>query len=146
MIISTLLSATGRFSISPNRNSTCFVPIFSAFLLDLEIMSGVMSTPITFPVSPTSLAAKKLSNPPPLPRSTTVSPALREPMATGLPQPSPMFAPSGTLSISPFEYPINSDICSTEKPGTPQPHDAAWLAPAEVLEGPQQDAVWLGPE
>jgi hypothetical protein len=51
-MISALLSATGKCSISPNRKSTLVVPIFTAFFLALEIISGVMSTPMTWPVLP----------------------------------------------------------------------------------------------
>src|SRR4030042_3301338 len=64
-----------------------------------------MSTPMTRPFLPTLLAARKQSNPAPEPRSSTVSPALREARATGFPHPSPRLAPSGTLSTSSSEYP-----------------------------------------
>ena len=140
MIISALLSATGRCSISPNRNSTLAAPIFSAFFLALEIISGVMSTPMTCPLSPTCLTARKQSKPPPLPRSTTVSPGLSEARATGLPQPSPIFAPSITPAISSFEYPMTVDICSGVTSELPQQEAAAFVS-AEVSDGPQQDAV-----
>src|SRR4030042_1657114 len=64
-----------------------------------------MSTPITLPLFPTLLAARKQSNPAPDPRSSTVSPSFKEASASGLPHPSPRLAPSGTLSISASEYP-----------------------------------------
>jgi hypothetical protein len=40
----------------------------------LSELGGVMSTPITYPSGPAASAARKLSVPEPLPRSTTVSP------------------------------------------------------------------------
>jgi hypothetical protein len=63
-------------------------------------MSGVMSTPITRPVGPTWRAAMKQSNPPPDPRSSTVSPSRSEAIAVGFPQPSPRSAPSGVALAS----------------------------------------------
>jgi len=65
-----------------------------------------MSTPITFPLSPTFLEARKQSNPAPEPRSRTVSPSLREASATGFPHPRLRFAPSGTDASSSSPYPI----------------------------------------
>ena len=78
---STLASATGRCSISPNRNSTLRAPSFSALRRALLTMSAVMSTPIIRPASPTDFAARKQSKPPPLPRSSTVSPSFRTAIA-----------------------------------------------------------------
>ncbi len=43
--------------------------------------------------------------PPPLPRSSTVSPGCSAAIACGFPQPSPMFAPSGKRSRSALAYP-----------------------------------------
>lgn len=51
--------------------------------------------------------AKKQSNPPPLPRSKTVSPLLSEADKCGLPHPSPIFDASGTDLLSDFLYPCN---------------------------------------
>ena len=63
-------------------------------------MASVMSTPITRPVGPTWRAARKQSNPAPLPRSSTVSPGFMAATACGLPQESPRFAPSGSVASS----------------------------------------------
>src|SRR5262245_6913615 len=94
-----LLSSTGNASISPSRNSTLASPVRAANLSALccasLIISGVMSTPITSPVLPVASAAAKTSLPAPLPRSSTVSPALISENASGLPQDSPSSA-SGT--------------------------------------------------
>src|SRR4030042_372799 len=72
----------------------------------LSIISGVISAPITFPVSPTFLAARKQSNPAPEPRSITVSPWRNEESATGFPHPRPKFAPLGTARRSFSVYPM----------------------------------------
>ena len=58
--------------------------------------------PITLPVGPTFLAAKKQSNPPPDPKSMTVSPYFKLAIAVGLPQPRPKFANSLTSDNSSF--------------------------------------------
>ena len=52
MMASTVASATGRCSISPSRNSTLRQPPLTALARALEIISGVMSTPMTRPVGP----------------------------------------------------------------------------------------------
>ncbi len=105
MITSTDWSATGKCSISPRRNSTFLYPPFALFCRALLIIAGVISTPMTRPLPPTDFAAKKQSKPPPLPKSSTVSPGFNAAMAWGLPQPNPMFAPAGTAPISSAEYP-----------------------------------------
>jgi hypothetical protein len=46
---SMLASATGRRSISPSRNSTFDSSVPPAFARALPIISGVMSTPMTWP-------------------------------------------------------------------------------------------------
>jgi hypothetical protein len=102
---STWASATGRCSISPRRKSTFFASTLRAFARALLTMSGVMSTPITRPVGPTCRAARKQSMPPPLPRSSTVSPGRSAAIARGFPQPRPMLAPSGKRSSSALVYP-----------------------------------------
>ena len=63
MMTSTELSATGRCSISPSRNSTFSTAAFAAFSRAFSSISGVMSTPMTRPVGPTFLAARKQSMP-----------------------------------------------------------------------------------
>jgi hypothetical protein len=103
IITSTELSATGRFSISPRRNSTFSYPPLRAFALAFSSISGVMSTPMTCPVLPTLPDARKQSKPAPEPRSRAVSPSFKDAMAVGLPQPSPRLAPSGTDFISSSE-------------------------------------------
>ena len=100
MITSATPSARGRCSISPRRNSTLAKLPFTALERAFDTMSGVMSTPITRPVSPTSRAARKQSKPPPEPRSTTTSPGFSAAIALGLPHPRPMSAPCGTESRS----------------------------------------------
>src|SRR5205823_408470 len=77
------------------RSSTFGASTFWAFSRALAIISGVMSTPMTLPVLPTRLAARKQSKPAPLPRSSTVSPGSSAAIAWGFPQPSPRSAPSG---------------------------------------------------
>src|SRR5208283_52841 len=84
IMTSTELSAAGRFSISPSLNSTFVYFPFLAFALALSIISGVMSTPITLPLLPTLLAAKKQSKPAPAPKSRTVSPSFSDAIAVGL--------------------------------------------------------------
>ena len=96
MTMSAVLSATGKFSISPRRNSTFLYPPFLQFSRALSSISVVMSTPITFPFGPTFFAVKKQSKPPPEPKSTTVSPSFSIANATGFPQPKFKSAPSGT--------------------------------------------------
>ena len=106
---STLLSGTGRHSISPRRNSTLSRPVrwryCPIFFRALASISGVMSTPITLPDAFTFSPAWNTSKPPPLPRSTTVCPSRNAAMATGLPQESPIFAPSGSLARDSASYP-----------------------------------------
>src|SRR5208283_4869117 len=65
-----------------------------------------MSTPITLPFIPTFSEARKQSNPPPEPRSRTISPFFNKASAIGLPQPRPRLAPSGTAFRSASVYPI----------------------------------------
>src|SRR5512136_2250683 len=88
-----------------------------------------MSTPMTFPLDPTLLAAIKTSIPPPDPRSRTVSPSLSDASATGLPQPSPMFAASGTFLRSTSVYPIFLPI--------------SVRFPVSQQEGEQQHEPWV---
>ena len=99
MMTSTAPSSSGRFSIYSRRNSTLLSPAFAALARALCIISGVISTPITRPLSPTALAARKQS-PPPLHRSRTFSPGYRAAMACGLPQPRPILALWGTADTS----------------------------------------------
>ncbi len=100
---SAVLSAIGRCSSSPRRNSTFPAPTPAAFSRALLSISCVMSTPMTPPSGPTCLAASRQSNPAPLPRSTTVSPGRIAAIACGLPQPRPRLAPSGTAANSSAE-------------------------------------------
>jgi hypothetical protein len=58
----------------PSRKSVCVKPASSASRRALASCASVMSTPITLPSGPAWLAARKLSIPEPLPRSSTVSP------------------------------------------------------------------------
>jgi hypothetical protein len=102
-------TATGKYSISPNRNSVLVKPPLAALLRALLIISGVISTPMTRPVSPTWRAAKKQSKPAPQPRSNTTSPGFNSAIASGLPQPSPRLAPAGTADNSSSEYPSFAD-------------------------------------
>lgn len=99
---STLLSETGRCSISPRRNSTFESPVRSendaALRRALESICAVMSTPMALPVGPTACAARNMSKPAPDPRSITVSPLCRDAMACGLPHDSPKLVPSGRVS------------------------------------------------
>ncbi|MDD4776654.1 MAG: hypothetical protein PHV53_00045 [Fermentimonas sp.] len=69
-----------------------------------------MSTPITWPVSPTCLLARKQSKPPPLPRSRIVFPFFREAIVIGLPQPNPMLKSKGAFNISSREYPFSYKV------------------------------------
>src|SRR5262245_28549212 len=123
MIASTLASATGRFSISPTRNSTFATPAFARFARARSSMAGVMSTPITRPSGPTSRAARKQSMPAPLPRSSTASPGASCACASGLPQPRPRSEPSGTAARCASLYP--SAASAAWSPGSaaqqPQP-------------------------
>ena len=61
-----------------------------------------MSTPITFPESPTSALAMKQSFPAPEPKSNTQSPFLISANSVGIPHPNPKSA-SGTYPSS-FSY------------------------------------------
>ena len=61
-----------------------YILIITAFFLALETISGVISTPITFPLAPTIFDARKQSTPPPLPRSSTTSPTLRSAKEIGV--------------------------------------------------------------
>ena len=92
---STEASGSGSLSIVARWNSTFASPAFSAFLRARSSISGVMSMPIALPVGPTFRAARNTSRPPPLPRSTTVSPSRRLAVAVGLPQDRAMFASAG---------------------------------------------------
>ena len=71
----------------PLRTSTLVRFSARMFSFALEIISSVMSTPITRPLGPTFLAARSRSIPAPDPKSSTTSPGLRPLNATGLPQP-----------------------------------------------------------
>lgn len=71
---SAIPSAIGRFSISPNAEFYITVLLRLAISLDFASISGVISTPIARPLLPTAFAARKQSNPEPLPRSKTISP------------------------------------------------------------------------
>ncbi len=127
-ITSTLRSARGKCSISPRRNSTFLIRPFLAFSRALATISAVMSTPMTLPRGPTCRAARKQSNPPPAPRSSTISPFLSMAMACGFPQPSPMFASSGTAPSSFFEYPSLADCALA---------DGAFVEQQDGVEQPQ---------
>ena len=81
-------------------NSTFVRPALAAFLRARSIISGVMSMPMALPVGPTFRAARNTSSPPPLPRSTTISPARRLAVAVGLPQDRPMLASAGIEASS----------------------------------------------
>ena len=100
MTTSTLPSRTGSASISPRRNSTLVKPPVAALARARSTISGVMSIPMTRPAGPTRSAARKQSKPAPEPRSSTVSPGVSDASATGLPQPRPRLAPSGTRLTS----------------------------------------------
>ena len=93
MTTSTEASSTGRASMVPSRNSTFERPVvaknLTAFLRARASISGVMSTPIARPPSPTFWAARNTSLPAPLPRSSTTSPGARCEKATGFPHESP---------------------------------------------------------
>ncbi|MCG3775159.1 MAG: hypothetical protein JW395_1988 [Nitrospira sp.] len=118
---STDASDTGRCSISPSRNSTLSSPVRSLYVTvfrrALPNISGVMSTPITLPVGPTLRPAINTSNPPPLPKSSTVSPAFSPATAVGFPQDNPMFAPSGSAASSSTLYPTDAASAVAESPG-----------------------------
>src|SRR6266487_4891664 len=73
----------------------------------LATMSIVISTPITWPLEPSSRAARKQSKPAPLPKSRTVSPPRNAAADNGVPQPRSRSAPSGTAASSSSEYPTN---------------------------------------
>ena len=92
MTTSTESASTGIFSMSPRRNSTLWKWSLSAFILALEIIASVISTPITVPDSPTRALATKQSLPAPEPRSRTASPFLICANSVGIPQPSPRSA------------------------------------------------------
>lgn len=84
-------------------------------LLDREmgkLNTSFISTPIARPEGPTFWAARKTSNPAPLPRSMTVSPSLRLAMARGLPQLRPRFESCGMLASSSALYPKDLAIAS----------------------------------
>ena len=87
---STAPEPMGRCSISPSLNSVFeyVVPYFAFVALALHTISGVASTPIAFPLGPTSCDALKMSIPPPLPRSSTASPCLGLIRARGDPHPA----------------------------------------------------------
>src|SRR5215210_3820476 len=59
-----------------------------------------MSSPYANPPGPTLLADKSTSIPPPLPRSSTVSPAFNRANAVGLPQPSEASNDSCGISLA----------------------------------------------
>ena len=83
-----------------------------------------MSTPITLPPGPTFSEARKLSIPPPEPRSRTVSPSWRAACETGLPDPNPRSAPSGICPNCSSLYPIADEV------------DVSLVSPQQ--DGPQQ--------
>mmetsp|Transcript_9723 Transcript_9723/g.28734 ORF Transcript_9723/g.28734 Transcript_9723/m.28734 type:complete len:208 (-) Transcript_9723:369-992(-) len=109
-------SPTGRCSISPRRKETLATPSLRAVDRALASISGVMSTPMTWPVLPTCWAAMKQSMPAPLPRSTTTSPGCNAAAMSGLPQPRPR---SADWFTSPSLYPKSSHLClgSPASPG-----------------------------
>src|SRR5688500_12150229 len=80
-----------------------------------------MSIPIARPVGPTFMAARNTSKPPPEPKSTIVSPALKFAVAVGLPHDNPMFASAGIDASSSVVYPnasatARTPSCSDDKP------------------------------
>ena len=100
---STLRSATGRCSISPRRNSTFCRRLWRGVVARLRDHLGRHVHADDAARLADLSAARKQSKPPPLPRSSTVSPGRSAAMAWGLPQPRPRSAPSGTLSRSASE-------------------------------------------
>ncbi len=83
-------SGTGSSSLYPWMNLRLSIPAsleHYAFLA-FSIISGVISTPITFPCAPTRCAAIRLFNPAPIPTSTTFSPAFIFPRLKTLPVPA----------------------------------------------------------
>src|SRR5581483_9464737 len=88
IIVSTVASGSGMFSISPLINATFDAPARSAFRRATASISSVISRPYTYPPGPTRCAASSTSSPPPDPRSSTTSPAWRPAIAIGLPQPN----------------------------------------------------------
>ena len=95
MIASTVASATGRCSISPSRNSTLSNPRLRRVPACARDHLGSHVDADHSARGPTRLAARKQSIPPPLPRSSTVSPGCSSSSASGFPHPRPRFAPSG---------------------------------------------------
>jgi hypothetical protein len=90
----------GQILDMPSSTSTFASPAAAAFALARSIIAGVMSTPITLPVGPASLAASKRSMPAPEPRSSTVSPSRISASATGFPQPKELATASAGSAAS----------------------------------------------
>ena len=84
---STASDGKGMSSIVPFTNSTLVAPALLALARANANISSVMSTPYAKPVGPTRRAESSTSMPPPDPRSSTFSPALRSATIIGLPQP-----------------------------------------------------------
>ena len=117
MITSTLESGMGIFSISPCTKSTFSMLSLALLARASSSMAGVMSSPVTLPVSPTCWDARKQSMPPPEPRSSTRSPGCRPARAVGLPQP----AEAAIDSIgSPLSWPSLYSSMAWSRSSTPQ--------------------------
>ena len=105
IITSMTFAGSGMFSISPLRNSTLATPAFSALRRATASILSVISTPYTYPPTPTRCAASSASRPPPDPRSSTISPSRSEASATGLPHPNDVVTtPDGSAAITSSPY------------------------------------------
>ena len=134
----------GMDSISPLTNSTLATPRAAWFLRASSSISGVMSSPVTRPASPTCCAARKQSMPPPEPRSSTLSPGWSPARAVGLPHPAEAASDSmGRPSIWPSVY---SRMACSRSSGAQQEEAAgsqqlppAWLFSPCSTTGPGSD-------
>src|SRR5579884_996043 len=88
MTTSTASSGRGMASITPFKKRTFSTPASARLRSASSSIASVISSPQAKPVAPTRFAESKTSMPPPLPRSSTRSPAFNSASAVGLPQPS----------------------------------------------------------
>src|SRR6059036_2173553 len=99
-------SGRGSFSMGARMNEELEMSRDAAVFEARETIIGVMSTPVALPAGPTRLLARNTSIPPPLPKSTTLSPGLSFACRTGFPLPSPRTDSVGIRASSAEEYPL----------------------------------------
>mmetsp|Transcript_136250 Transcript_136250/g.240821 ORF Transcript_136250/g.240821 Transcript_136250/m.240821 type:complete len:216 (-) Transcript_136250:246-893(-) len=129
MTASTEDPSKGKFSTSPCTKLHLLKPRSRALFSARTTSSADKSTPMVRPSGPTFSAARKESIPNPLPKSKTVSPALRVTALNGLPTPCMRSTSSPMKASSSSEYP-NRDIKkrATLSRISRSPSGSAWSA------------------